>query len=287
MSNRAPVVIRVSTLAWALAFVALVAGAIAVGYRVGRGPGAGGSVPGAPLEAVAPAAGVPGTPGAAGAPGRPAATVPADLGALAALATQGAAPAPRAMPVVPAGPTLDLGGPLPDFGSAPQTEELLFQPALPEGEPRGGGVCEQESALAPRADAWHCLESNQPYDPCYSVPGDDGLVICGARPGFESAGFLLRLVSPLPDNRAVAPRDEPWILGLADTTCEIILGMGLADAITFGAKPLRYGCRDGTYLVDVVRDRPTWAAQRVTLRFEGERPEIDSAAWEPVAKAWR
>lgn len=304
MSKPAPIVIRVSSLIWAAVAIGLLGSAIAIGYRIGRGPAGGGpgggavGTPGggdpAPVEAPGAAqdAGAGGDgdagPGLGGAtPGAGLPPETAELDALAALATQGAAPAPRAMPVVPAGPTLDLSALPPAFAGAPRTAERLFQPSRPEGEPRGGGVCEQESALAPRSDAWHCFEGGQPYDPCYSVPGDDRLVICGARPGFDAKGFLLRLVSPLPENRAAVTRDDPWILGLADTTCEIILGMGLTDAMTFGAKPLRYGCRDGTYVVDVVRDRPTWAAQRVTLRFEGERPAIDSAAWEPVATAWR
>lgn len=278
MSKPEPIVIRATSLLWAAMVVILLGTAIGVGYWFGRGP-----------TTRAPEAGV-GADGADGAAGGAGGAIAAgggsgDTGAGAAapaLATQ-----PNSMPAAPAGPTLDLSAVAPDFGSEPPTEQIQFRPTMPESEPRGGGVCEHESTFAPRADAWHCVVDNQPYDPCYQVEGEDDLVICGAQPGFEDDGFLLRLVIPLSGNRAVEPPAEPWTVGIDNTTCDRILGMGMINAVTFGAKPLRYSCRDGTNLVDLVQDGATWAAQRVTLRFEGDRPAIDTAEWVPVRKAWR
>lgn len=182
------------------------------------------------------------------------------------------------------------GRPTPDLAALPprfdrdeaETERLDFQPAMPAGDARVGGICERESALAPRADAYHCVVDNQPYDPCYAVAGDDKLVICGARPTFESTAFLLRLIEPPPASRGGDPPEEPWVVEVGDTICERRLGLNL---VTFGGKPIRYDCRDGSLIVDLDRDATTWAAQRVTIRIE-DQPLADSAEWVPVSRAW-
>ncbi len=178
--------------------------------------------------------------------------------------------------------TPDLALPPPAFDGEPATERIEFQPAMPEGEPRTGGSCEREALVAPRADAFHCLLEGQPYDPCYRVEGDDKLVICNARPTNESGAFLLRLVVSPPANRVTAPPDEPWVLDLGDTVCEKRLGLQL---VTFGDKPIRYDCRDGSLVIDLVRNGPAWAVQRVVIRIDGA-PVADRADWVPVRRAW-
>jgi len=179
-------------------------------------------------------------------------------------------------------PTPDLAVTPPAFTGEPATERVEFRPAMPAGEPRPGGYCERESLMAPRADAFHCAVDNQAHDPCFLVAGDDRLVICNARPGNESAAFLLRLVEPPQANRASEPPEEPWMLELGDTVCERRLALQL---VTFGGKPIRYDCRDGTLIIDLVREGEAWAAQRVTIRIENS-PVADVAEWVPVRRAW-
>jgi len=209
---------------------------------------------------------------------------PGPAGATAAFATVG----PSAITVPASGmppPAVDLARPAPDFAGEPATESLLFHPAAPQGEPRTGGLCDRGSLIAPRPDAYLCTVDNVPYDPCYTVEGAEKLVVCNARPTFEGSGFLLRLIQPPGENRDVEPPDEPWIVGLDETTCERIMGLQL---LKFGDKPLRYGCRDGTYVVELDRSRPAWAAQLVGLRIPPDaEPVLETARWVPVRRAWR
>jgi hypothetical protein len=90
------------------------------------------------------------------------------------------------------------------------------------------------------------------------------------------------LVEPPPANRVSELPEEPWMLDLGETVCERRLGLAL---VTFGGKPIRYDCRDGSLVIDLVRDRSAWAAQRVVIRIE-DAPVADRAAWAPVRRAW-
>lgn len=186
----------------------------------------------------------------------------------------------------PGPPTPDLALPAPSFAGEPATVALDFEPALPAGEPREGGSCERESSLAPRADAYTCDDGSQRYDPCYRVAGEEQLFICNARPGAEAQAFLLRSVLPPGENRIQARPEEPWIVELADTSCEKLLGVHLV----FGGRAMRYGCRDGSYLLEVPQDSgpgSAWPAQRITLRIEaGSEPEPATVTWSPVRRAW-
>lgn len=240
----------------------ILATAVAAGYWfASRGAG-----PAAPPALVADSVGSASAPGAAG----DAVGVPATP--------------PTATVVATAGPTPNLAQAPPAFPDAPSTETGEFQPAKPLGEPRKGGLCDRDSLMAPRNDALHCILDNQPYDPCYRVAGESKLVICNARPAREENAFLLRLVEPPPKSRVAELPETPWVIGLVDTTCERRLGYNL---VTFGDKPIRYDCRDGTYLLDLDRSHPAWAAQRVTLRIDvGAAPEVDKASWVPVRRAW-
>lgn len=262
----------------AIAWIAGIGGLLILAGVVGYAISSRGTVPGIadpPAGATTAAdSGLSGTPGSSG----DAAPAPGLNAPLAAGVTPGAVAQTAA-----GRPTPDLAAPPPPrFKGAAATERLDFQPAMPEGEARVGGFCDRESLLAPRADAFHCLVDNQPYDPCYAVAGDAELVICGARPTVESTAFLLRLVEPPPPARGAAPPDEPWVIEVGDTVCERRLGLHL---VTFGGKPIRYDCRDGTLIVDLVSTAATWAAQRVTIRLEDE-PLADTAVWEPISRAW-
>lgn len=99
--------------------------------------------------------------------------------------------------------------------STGHTEVVTFQPALPKGPTREGS-CWTSSVALPRAGAWRCMIGNGIEDPCFTIDGVSDAVICGANPATSDAGFVMKLLKPLPAPEAhTPPAPSPWIVQLA------------------------------------------------------------------------
>ena len=95
------------------------------------------------------------------------------------------------------------------------TEVITFAPTVPNA-PAREGYCWTPSIALHRADAWRCMIGNAIEDPCFATRDVSDVVICGANPVTDAAGFLLRLTKPLPAAGALAsPSPAPWIVQLA------------------------------------------------------------------------
>lgn len=142
--------------------------------------------------------------------------------------------------------TLGVGIPAPvqPDPNLTQTEVIQYQASMPDG-PAQEGDCWTSSNLLLRDDAWRCnVGANQISDPCFSIEGQDGMVVCGADPVTGDPGFHLKLTKPLPADAAPAVdpdevRTDAWYVKLADGKI-----CGAAGGATFGAFTQRanYSC---------------------------------------------
>lgn len=119
-----------------------------------------------------------------------------------------------------------------------ETTVTIFDPPVPKGEPREGS-CLSASKVVRRAAAWRCADSDQIYDPCFSAPHHDGMVVCGANPMLKSDGFALKLTQPLPGGAVATTAPEPWVLEVADgSSCIAITG----NAPIISGANVKYAC---------------------------------------------
>jgi hypothetical protein len=151
--------------------------------------------------------------------------------------------------------------PVSDLASA--TRVVRFVPTKSPGEPRDG-KCWTVSIAAPRVGAWRCMLGNEITDPCFVLPANGDLLVCGANPASGNPGFSLHLVEPMPADvvkpSAVA---APWLLRLANgQVCSPFTGtVPLVDG-----REARWSCADpstGTHpgLITQLDEGTAWTAE--------------------------
>src|SRR5262245_44310658 len=178
--------------------------------------------------------------------------------------------------------------------TAQNTEVTIFHPAVPSG-PKRSGECWTDSIAVARAGVWRCMVDNEIYDPCFSSPGLNGAVICGANPASKEPGFVLELTKPLPKPSTpglIHPR--PWLVQLSDgTVCEIQTG----TIASVKRIDVPYGCSDShqctdsgcpymTGLTAKFARGKVWMAEKITygssdkgLKLLGRKRVAVTAVW--------
>ncbi|MCB0125919.1 MAG: hypothetical protein KDE58_26870, partial [Caldilineaceae bacterium] len=109
------------------------------------------------------------------------------------------------------------------------TQIITFTPPLPETAAQEGS-CWTNSLSTLRADAWRCTVGNRIYDPCFALPDETDILVCGADPSSDEPGFPLHLTEPLPipdlpaQAQAMAATNG-WLVLLGDgTLCNFATG---------------------------------------------------------------
>jgi hypothetical protein len=127
------------------------------------------------------------------------------------------------------------------------TQVVVYIPPVPAtSTPVESGSCWTNSIAAPfRPDAWRCSVGNSVQDPCFQIPGDTSVVLCGVNPAVPNATslFVLKLTQPLPVPEPMPgtpPSDWAWLVKLADgTLCSPFTG---TLPVAVGGVSANYGC---------------------------------------------
>jgi len=118
------------------------------------------------------------------------------------------------------------------------TSVIQFMPAIPGGDVQQGS-CWTESIAVTRPGAWRCSVGNGISDPCFTLPGKRGELVCGADPALKTEGFVLKLTKPLPKSTRSNQKAEPWVFRLADNSiCEAMTG----TLSPVNGEPARWAC---------------------------------------------
>jgi len=118
------------------------------------------------------------------------------------------------------------------------TTIIRFMPKVPSGDVREGS-CWTESIAVTRPGAWRCTVGNGISDPCFTIAGKRGALVCDANPALKTDGFVLKLTKPLPKSTHPEPKAEPWIFRLADNSiCEAMTG----TLSPVNGEPARWAC---------------------------------------------
>lgn len=150
------------------------------------------------------------------------------------------------------------------------TKINVFKPMVPPTKVKHG-FCWMNSSMVARPDAWRCMFGNAILDPCFSVGAPD-MVICGADPVRNEAGFFLRLTEPLPQIPILQPPPvNAWIIELEDDkvckpytgTMPVILKKGKALALQYGCETGENGELSGL-LNDSIVPGKIWRAKKMT-----------------------
>lgn len=141
--------------------------------------------------------------------------------------------------------------------SVSKTEVITFAPPLPEGR-RVDGSCWTHSIAVPRPGAYRCSVGNAINDPCFAVPPNPDVLVCGANPAMKTAGFALKLTKSLPADVPAAPQSpHPWLMRLADgSICEAMTGTMAA----VNGNPAPWAC--AIHIRDQIR--PTGVITKIT-----------------------
>jgi hypothetical protein len=119
-----------------------------------------------------------------------------------------------------------------------KTEVIRFMPGVPSGDAREGS-CWTESIAITRSGAWRCMVGNAISDPCFTIAGKRGQLVCDANPALKTDGFVLKLTKPLPKSTHPEQKAEPWVFRLADNSiCEAMTG----TLSPVNGEPARWTC---------------------------------------------
>lgn len=163
--------------------------------------------------------------------------------------------------------------------------------AVPAGETKEGSCWTNSLAAGGREDAWRCnVGDNMIEDPCFSVPNDATMVVCGYDPTTHNAGYGLKLTEPLPkpDVPAAAVdayKNNGWLVLLADGTY-----CGFMTGATFGLGDDRanYGCVGGEwYIMGDLQPGTVWQANMATITMGDDGAELKDSKTADVRTVWR
>lgn len=166
---------------------------------------------------------------------------------------------------------------------------------MPAG-PAQTGRCWTQSIAVERTGAWRCMVGNFIYDPCFSVAGYRGSVVCGANPANEKPGFPLLLTQKLPPRGRTPPSQRPWLVKLRsgamcslDTgTITVVDGLGVPYGCSDSRRCDRGRCSFLTGLTMNFTRGPVWLADRIAYRVARDgRKTILSRRRVPVAATWK
>ena len=108
------------------------------------------------------------------------------------------------------------------------------------------GSCWNESLAAGRNDAWRCMSGNDIFDPCFSSPKAQGVVLCIMSP-WSATGVEIVLTKRLPSSFAGRPSTAglPWaIQTFTGLKCEFATGA----TMVIGGRRANYGCNSNEWL---------------------------------------
>jgi polar amino acid transport system substrate-binding protein len=177
-------------------------------------------------------------------------------------------------------------------GAVTATEVIQYVPtAVPPGETQEGSCWTNSLAAGGREDAWRCNVGDSGIsDPCFSVPGDSSVVVCGYDPSTNNAGFGLKLTQPLPkpDVPAAAVeayKNNGWLVLLDDGTyCGFMTGATFA----LGDERANYGCVGGEwYILGDLQPGTVWKAKMVTITMGENGAQLKDSKTADVRTVWR
>jgi polar amino acid transport system substrate-binding protein len=190
----------------------------------------------------------------------------------------------------------DPGAPAATAAPAPETvsatEVVKYVPdSVPTGETKEGSCWTNSLAAGGREDAWRCnVGDNMIEDPCFSVPSDAGMVVCGYDPATNNAGYGLKLTEPLPKPDVPpavveAYKNNGWLVLLADGTY-----CGFMTGATFGLGDERanYGCVGGEwYIMGDLQPGTVWKANMATITMGDNGAELKDSKTADVRTVWQ
>lgn len=172
------------------------------------------------------------------------------------------------------------------------TQVIEYVPtAVPAGEMQEGSCWTNSLAAGGREDAWRCnVGENEISDPCFSVPGDSSVVLCGYDPSTNAPGFGLKLTEPLPKPdvppaAVEAYKNNGWLVLLDDGTY-----CGFMTGATFALDDERanYGCVGGEwYIMGDLQPGTVWKAKMATITMGDNGPQLKDSKTADVRTIWR
>jgi hypothetical protein len=141
------------------------------------------------------------------------------------------------------------------------------------------GSCWSDSLAAGRDDAWRCMSGNYIFDPCFSSPKAQGVVLCVVSP-WNRSGVEIVLTKRLPNPYAGRPSTTglPWaIQTFTGLKCELATGSTTA----VGSRRANYGCNSNEWLWGApLRSSEPWMiyAAAVDAKHLSKRVKI-AVAW--------
>ena len=177
-------------------------------------------------------------------------------------------------------------------GVVTATEVIKFVPqAVPAGETKKGSCWTNSLAASGREDAWRCnVGDNMIEDPCFALPNDATMVVCGFDPTTNSAGYGLKLTQPLPkpdvpQDVVDAYKSNGWLVLLADGSyCGFMTGATFA----LGNDRGNYGCTGGEwYIMGDLQPGTVWKAKMATITMGDNGAVLKDSKTADVLTVWQ
>ena len=108
------------------------------------------------------------------------------------------------------------------------------------------GSCWSSSLAAGRDDAWRCMSGNYIFDPCFSSPKAQGVVLCVVSP-WSRSGVEIVLTKRLPNPYAGRPSTTglPWAI---QTSAGLRCGFVTGGTAALRGGRANYGCNSNEWL---------------------------------------
>jgi hypothetical protein len=182
------------------------------------------------------------------------------------------------------------------------TEVTKYNP--PEELPQDikKGFCWSNSIAQPyREDAWRCMlepadsnaegvESDQIFDPCFSIASKDA-VVCGLNPISSSKAFQLLETQPLPVPQVTEPKKENWgwLLELSDGT---LCAPFTSTVPVVDGQSVYFACgltADGqnAVLLGELKNESLWRATEAVIAIENNALVVKESKEVAISKVWQ
>ncbi len=206
--------------------------------------------------------------------------------------------APSSVTSVPQNAATGTGS-APAQASPAATRVIAYVPPIPASSTAvENGSCWTNSIAAPfRSDAWRCAVGNGISDPCFTLSGSTGTLLCNVDPvdPASTSTFVLKLTKPLPQAQTpqgLPPSNWAWLVELSDgTLCSPFTGT-LPFAAT--GQVANYGCAPGPLGKDVMifdglnNSSSIWTAEIGTLSpSKSGPPAIISSSTVTLSAVWQ
>ena len=135
-------------------------------------------------------------------------------------------------------------------GAGAKTNASIYTPFNSLGKPAGPvtktvqGSCFTGSIAVAHERAWRCMSGNLLYDPCFSTPNANGIVLCTATGPWSSSLIKITLTKKLPTKFANKGKPSmsgiPWaLITTSGWKCGLITGA----TTSLGGERLNYVCK--------------------------------------------